>query len=140
MDAVEEIPQLGVLLQNPDSDDDQSGIFWIDVREGSNMCSVTGLTIISLNINLILICTLIGLIVPAMFIIRWCWIKNHSRHVNVENSVEHPYLAQYHDPADKSLTDKPFTLYKKVYAVTKVKDLLHAVQNYLCTYSFKKIM
>ena len=113
MNAEEEIPQLGV-LQNPDSDDDQSGIFWIDVREGSNMCSVTGLTIISLNFNLILICTLIGLIVLAMIIIRWCWIKNYSRRVNVENSVEHPYLAQYHDPADESLTDKPFTLDKEI--------------------------
>ena len=97
-------------MQNPDYDN-QSGIFWIDVREGSNMCSVTGLTIISLNINLILICTLIpiGLIVPAMIIARWCWRKKHSNRVNIENSVEHPYLAQHYGSADKSLADKPYT-------------------------------
>ena len=85
LDAEEEIPQLGV-LQNPDSDDDQSGIFWIDVREGSSMCNVTGLTMASFDIRVVLICSisiLIGVILIVVFVILWCYRKK-QRNADME--------------------------------------------------------
>ena len=79
--------QLGALPRT-DSDDQQKGIFWIDVLEGSSMCNVTGLTMASIDISVVLICSIsipIGviLIVAGIFVILWCYRKK-QRNADIE--------------------------------------------------------
>ena len=77
--------QLGVLPRT-DSDDQQKGIFWIDVLEGSSMCNVAGLTMASFDIRVVLICSisiLIGVILIVVFVILWCYRKK-QRNADIE--------------------------------------------------------
>ena len=113
LDTEEDIPQLGLLPRN-NSDDDQIGIFWIDVREGSSMCNVTGLTIASLNIKFILLIPIIGLILilfiySIIFIIQWCSEKNKKNAtVDVELLVQSQHFKKYgtKNPNDVNLVDQ----------------------------------
>ena len=78
--------QLGALPRT-DSDDQQKGIFWIDVLEGSSMCNVTGLTMASFDIRVVLICSisiLIGVILIVVFVILWCYRKK-QRNADIDN-------------------------------------------------------
>ena len=77
--------QLGALPRT-ESDDQQKGIFWIDVLEGSSMCNVAGLTMASFDIRVVLICSisiLIGVILIVVFVILWCYRKK-QRNADIE--------------------------------------------------------
>ena len=103
--------QLGVLPRT-DSDDQQNGIFWIDVLEGSSMCNVAGLTMASFDIRVVLIISIpIGviLIVAAIFVIRWCYRKKQKNAtVDVELLVQSQHFKKYgtKNPNDVNLVDQ----------------------------------
>ena len=82
--------QLGALPRT-DSDDQQKGIFWIDVLEGSSMCNVAGLTMASFDIRVVLIISIpIGviLIVAAIFVIRWCYRKKQKNATDADMELQ----------------------------------------------------
>ena len=82
--------QLGVLPRT-DSDDQQNGIFWIDVLEGSSMCNVAGLTMASFDIRVVLIISIpIGviLIVAAIFVIRWFYRKKQKNATDADMELQ----------------------------------------------------
>ena len=66
---------------------------------------------------------------------------NPSKRITVEDSLAHPYLEQYYDPADEPIAERPFTIKEELDDLPKeeLKALIFEVIRHLliCFISYR---